>query len=152
MDINFYGITSEDPVKVLITLLDKAVLTQGIRSCILLKNLVELEQLDKSLWSRHLWLPHSIAGDPEENETPIVLYNTEDKELSLKKNIDYLFLLDKSPSPVIDDFKKIFVVFNINNNDSLSYNRARWKTLLNYEANRRFFKQNDDGKFIEIKI
>ena len=152
-DISFYGVNS-DVIKVLISLLDKTMSLKDINSVVAIKNPQELENIDKSLWSRHQWLPHCIVEDEKENENKIVLtlIKKEGEELIIKNNPTYLFILEDTPTPQISSYEKIFVIFNMNDSNILNTNRHRWKKLIEFSSNKKFFKQTEEGKFLEIKI
>lgn len=145
--VNFYGVNAtinftQDLSKVLVKLLEK-VLESGNRSMIFSNSLSFLQELDSIMWTSVSWLPHGLIIDKFNEMQPILLTN----ELRNCNNATSLFIVDNSEFEVLNRLERVFIIFNLNNMESLAFFEKRWNALKSLGFNLKYFKQNEKGKF-----
>ncbi len=146
MEIVFYGVRF-DTEKVLMKLLFKAYENDG-KSCLCLQSKEEIEFYDAKLWSGFSWFPHCILGEGREISSPLIIFHSDSyAELQVIYSIDYLFVFNLAKHSNLEQFKKIYIVFDVNDRESLLFNRERWKSFRENNYNLLFYKQNESGKF-----
>ncbi|MCL2566918.1 MAG: DNA polymerase III subunit chi [Alphaproteobacteria bacterium] len=152
MEINFYGVLQEDVAKVACVLLEKAYKANS-NSVLLAANTEEARNFDAKLWSSISWLPHCMAGEAREQETPLVIYDLNlSQDISVKNQAKLCFILGETPYNNLEKFEKAYIIFDLRDSNALKANRERWKTLVQKDYMMRFYKQNQQGKFEETKI
>ncbi|MDR0485018.1 MAG: DNA polymerase III subunit chi [Alphaproteobacteria bacterium] len=152
MEINFYGVLQDDVQKVVAVLLEKAYKTNK-NSVLLVPTVEEAKSFDARLWSAVSWLPHCLEGDSKEEKAPLVIsFNGVSQSINVKNNASFCFVFGESEHYDLEKFEKIYIIFDLRNQNSVKFNRERWKDLQQKNYAMRFYKQNQQGKFEETKL
>jgi DNA polymerase IIIc chi subunit len=151
METNFYAIYENNLHRVLISLLEKTLKVKH-NAIILCESIEEAKKLDEQLWTSASWLPHCFFEDYEQMKTPIIIYDNNSFDNNLVFENTFLFLLNNTETDLLENIKKIYLLFDAQKEEKLSYNRIRWQNYkkLNYSMN--FYKQLKNGKFEEQKF
>jgi DNA polymerase-3 subunit chi len=123
-DIGFYHLTRTTLDAALPALLGRT-LAAGERAVVLCGSAERLEALDQSLWlaPNPDWLPHGTAAIGHAAHQPIWLTTIDEAPNGAK----FLFCVDGAASARLDDFTRVFDLFDGNDETALAAARARWK-------------------------
>ncbi len=123
-EIGFYHLTRTGADQALPALLGRT-LAAGQRAAIICGTPERVAALDASLWlcPEPEWLPHGTAASGEADLQPIWL-TTEDES---PNNARFLFLIDGGISARLDQFDRVFDLFDGNDEAALAAARGRWK-------------------------
>jgi DNA polymerase-3 subunit chi len=123
-EIGFYHLTRTGADQALPALLGRT-LAAGQRAAVICGTPERVAALDASLWlcPEPDWLPHGTAASGEADLQPIWL-TTEDES---PNNARFLFLIDGGISARLDQFDRVFDLFEGNDEAALAAARGRWK-------------------------
>jgi DNA polymerase III subunit chi len=143
-EISFYHLTVRPLEWALPKLLERT-LESGERALVMLSSEARVDALNAHLWTydANSWLPHGTAKDGEPTEQPIWL--TRDDENS--NNAGFLFLADGAASDHVDDFKRVFELFDGRDTDAVGAARVRWKTYKESGHSLSYWQQDDRGRW-----
>ncbi len=157
VQINFYGILSDQYISILVQLLAKSVAIEK-NILVMAPTKEDIDFIDDGLWrSGTFWLPHCYIDNKLKEHNPIIL-STIDDYLNLYSSIcnsmQYLFLINPNASDIHNSFRKfekVFILFSKNHDRILLDIRTLWKELShNKKYHLSFYQQNVSGKF-ELK-
>jgi DNA polymerase III subunit chi len=122
-DIGFYHLTRTGPDKALPQLLGRT-LAAGQRAVVLCADAERVVSLDAALWQcmDPDWLPHGTAADGDADLQPIWL-TTEDAAPNSGR---FLFLIDGAQSAQLNEFDRVFDLFDGNDEAAVQAARERW--------------------------
>jgi DNA polymerase-3 subunit chi len=123
-EIGFYHLTRTSTTEALPALLGRT-LAAGQRAVILCGSEERLAALDTALWQCQNpdWLPHGSAATGHAPHQPIWL-TLEDAEAP--NGARFLFLIDGMSSARLDNFARVFDLFDGNDEDAVAAARQRW--------------------------
>jgi DNA polymerase III subunit chi len=123
-DIGFYHLTRTGPDKALPQLLGRT-LAAGQRAVVLCADAERVAALDAALWqcAEPDWLPHGTAADGDADLQPIWLA-TED---TAPNGARFLFLLDGARSDHLNEFDRVFDLFDGKDEAAVQAARERWR-------------------------
>ncbi len=123
-DIGFYHLTRTGADQALPPLLGRT-LAAGQRAVVICATTERVAALDASLWlcPEPDWLPHGSAEQGEADLQPIWL-TTEDEA---PNNARFLFLIDGAHSARLDQFDRVFDLFDGNDEAAVAAARTRWR-------------------------
>ncbi len=123
-EIGFYHLTRTGADQALPTLLGRT-LSAGQRAVVICGGPDRVAALDASLWlcPEPDWLPHGTAATGAADLQPIWL-TTEDEA---PNNARFLFLLDGAGSRRLDQFDRVFDLFDGQDEAAVIAARQRWK-------------------------
>ena len=140
MLVDFYQLGSSAPEEVIASITAKVVGDDG-RLLIVASEEAWLARLDRLLWDqgRASFLPHGIAGGPDDVRQPILLSQTVDAP-NLARN---LLIADGEWREAALTFDRAFYLFG---RDTLEAARLAWKLLAGREGiERRYWAQDSGG-------
>ena len=151
MEVNFYAIYFGELHKSLISLLDKTLKINKTALVVAEEDDYNYnnKKLDELLWTSTAWLPHCLYEEQDTMQTPVIIFNPNNY---IAEKISFVFLLNKVSISNFNNIEKLFIIFDANDSDSLSYNRKRWKEFKELNFNMKFYKQLKDGKFEEKQL
>jgi DNA polymerase-3 subunit chi len=122
-EIGFYHLTRTGPDQALPQLLGRT-LAAGERAVVRVGSEERLAALDAALWlvAEPDWLPHGSKLTGEADLQPIWL-TTEDEA---PNGARFLFLIDGTTSARLDDFARVFDLFDGADAEAVAAARARW--------------------------
>lgn len=140
--INFYHLTTTPMGKALPKLLEK-VISGGNRVVVKAPDDVQVEQLNKELWTytTKFFLPHGSAEDGFEKDQPI--YLTANNNNPNGANI-FAFINDTEVDN-IGGFERYIYMFDGNDESQVAIARKRWKEYKSAECDLTYWKQNKKG-------
>lgn len=123
-EIGFYHLTRTGADQALPALLGRT-LAAGQRAVVICGSPERVAALDAALWlcPEPDWLPHGTAAMGEADLQPIWL-TTEDEA---PNNARFLFLIDGAASHRLDQFDRVFDLFDGNDEAAVAAARRRWK-------------------------
>lgn len=146
--IDFYHLQKQTLEEVLPKLLEKA-LTLKQNILIKIGNEERVEFLNSHLWTYHdtSFLPHGSKKDGFASQQPIWLTAEDDNP----NNAKLLFLTDGAAVNLenLNNFDRVFNIFDGNNQTSLEQARMFWKNLKAAEFDVYYWKQDADGKWMQ---
>jgi DNA polymerase-3 subunit chi len=124
-EIGFYHLTRTGADRALPPLLGRT-LAAGQRALVLCRTPERVAALDAALWdcAEPAWLPHGTQADGDADLQPIWL-STED---SAANGARFLFLIDGAESARMQEFDRVFDLFDGNDEVAVQAARERWKT------------------------
>ncbi len=124
-EIGFYHLTRTGLEDALPRLLGRT-LAAGERAVILCGSPERMAALDTALWlaPEPDWLPHGTAAMGHAELQPIWLTTTDEAP----NNARFLFLVDGATSERLDQFTRIFDLFDGNDETAVQAARDRWRT------------------------
>jgi DNA polymerase-3 subunit chi len=122
-EIGFYHLTRSTMAQALPQLLARTLAT-GQRALVLGSSSDGIDTLSGALWAQPGWLPHGTASDGDADLQPIWL-STAAEPLNGAR---YLFLIDGAETDRVNDYERVFDLFDGNNPDAVTAARVRWKT------------------------
>lgn len=146
--IDFYHLQKQTLEEVLPKLLGKA-LTLKQNILIKIGNEERVEFLNSHLWTYNdtSFLPHGSKKDGFASQQPIWLTAEDDNP----NNAKLLFLTDGAAVNLenLNNFDRVFNIFDGNNQTSLEQARMFWKNLKAAEFDVYYWKQDADGKWMQ---
>lgn len=146
--IDFYHLQKQTLEDVLPKLLEKA-LTLKQNVLIKIGNEERVEFLNSHLWTYNdtSFLPHGSKKDGFASQQPIWLTAEDDNP----NNAKLLFLTDGAAVNLenLNNFDRVFNIFDGNNQTSLEQARMFWKNLKAAEFDVYYWKQDADGKWMQ---
>ena len=146
--IDFYHLQKQTLEEVLPKLLEKA-LTLKQNILIKIGNEERVEFLNSLLWTYNdtSFLPHGSKKDGFASQQPIWLTAEDDNP----NNAKLLFLTDGAAVNLenLNNFDRVFNIFDGNNQTSLEQARMFWKNLKAAEFDVYYWKQDADGKWMQ---
>lgn len=146
--IDFYHLQKQTLEDVLPKLLEKA-LTLKQNVLIKIGNEERVEFLNSLLWTYNdtSFLPHGSKKDGFASQQPIWLTAEDDNP----NNAKLLFLTDGAAVNLenLNNFDRVFNIFDGNNQTSLEQARMFWKNLKAAEFDVYYWKQDADGKWMQ---
>jgi DNA polymerase-3 subunit chi len=141
-EIGFYHLTRTGPDQALPTLLGRT-LAAGHRAVVICGSPERVAALDAALWlcPEPDWLPHGSSATGEADLQPIWL-TTEDESPNSAR---FLFLIDGASSQRLDQFDRIFDLFDGNDEASLAAARQRWRTAKSAGHSLTYWQQTRKG-------
>jgi DNA polymerase III subunit chi len=122
-EIGFYHLTRSTLAEALPRLLART-LAAGQRALVLGPDTAKLDALSTALWAQPGWLPHGSATEGDADLQPIWL-STESEP---SNGARFLFLVDGAETGRVNDYDRVFDLFDGNSPDSVAAARLRWKT------------------------
>ncbi len=146
--IDFYHLQKQTLEDVLPKLLEKA-LTLKQNVLVKIGNEERVEFLNSLLWTYNdtSFLPHGSKKDGFASQQPIWLTSGDDNP----NNAKLLFLTDGAAVNLenLNNFDRVFNIFDGNNQTSLEQARMFWKNLKAAEFDVYYWKQDADGKWMQ---
>ena len=120
--IGFYHLTRTSVEKALPRLLSRT-LAAGERAVVRCGDPARLPSLDEALWEAADWLPHGTEQSGDAELQPIWLTAAEEAPNGAR----YLFLVYGGESGRLDQFERVFDLFDGNDPALVEAARARWR-------------------------
>ena len=123
-EIGFYHLTRSPLEQALPQLLGRT-LAAAERAVVVCRDAARVAALDKALWdcAEPDWLPHGTAADGDADLQPIWL----DTDDAAPNRARYLFLLEGARSTRLEDFTRVFDLFDGNDEAQVQAARERWR-------------------------
>lgn len=139
-EIGFYHLTRTGVEDALPQLLGRT-LEAGERAVIRCREATQVKALDEALWKVRmpLWLPHGSRGHA--SRQPIWLTSGDD----VPNGARFLFLLDGGADTGLDLFKRVFIVFDGQDEAVLGRARALWSAAKQASHELTYWQQNGRG-------
>lgn len=144
MRIDFYQLGSEVSPDGVIAALCAKLVADGERLLIVAEEESLLARLDRQLWSHSptSFLPHAMAGGPDDSRQPILLSTGVDAPNGARN----LLLADGRWREAAQHFDRTFYLFD---DSSVEEARAAWRSLTGSGDSERHYWANEDGKWVE---
>ena len=125
-EILFYHLERQPLERVLPILLEKSI-ERGWRAVVEAGSLERLQRLDEALWTFRddSFLPHDLAGGPEDAVQPVVLTTAPDNPNSA----DVRFFVDRAVPANAEGYQRLVFLFDGHDPDAVTEARAAWKSL-----------------------
>ena len=144
--IDFYHLQKQTLEQVLPKLVEKAYAT-GNKIKIKIGNETRVEFINSLLWtySDESFSPHGSKKDGFAKDQPVWLSSEDDNP----NQAEMLFLVDgaKFDLQEVDNYIRIFNIFDGNDKESLEYSRHLWKELSDLDIEKNYFQQDDTGRW-----
>ena len=126
----FYHLT-RDPVEQLLPVLVGKALEIGLRVALRGTDAARMEALDRALWQGDGFLPHGIAGGPQDADQPCLLVWDTRPVDALPNTPGCLVTLDGAEVAAAEAaaVERLCVVFDGMDEDAVVRARAQWRTL-----------------------
>ena len=144
--VDFYRLT-RDPVERVLPALATRILANGDRLLVVAAPAMQRQAIDEALWTLNpaSFLPHGMAGSPDEEIEPILISGTLDP--SPPNRATLVALADGEWREEALGFERTFLLFD---NSRIDDARALWRTLAaREEVENRFWKQDENGSWSE---
>ena len=143
-EISFYHLTVRPLEWALPKLLERT-LVSGERGLVMVSSQSRVDALNTHLWTydANAWLPHGAEKDGNAADQPIWLTAGDDNP----NGASFLFLADGAVSDQIDDFKRVFELFNGRDDEAVAAARDRWKSYKDAGHGLSYWKQDDRGRW-----
>ena len=143
MRVDFYQLGSA-PLEQVIASLGEKLLSNGERLLVVAEEEVLLARLDRMLWDTAptSFLPHALAGGPDDARQPILLSTGADAA-NLARN---LLIADGRWREAALTFSRAFYLFDA---ATLDEARAAWKALAQSEGVERHYWAHEAGRWTE---
>ena len=143
MQVDFYQLAGAPPEQVIASIAKK-ILSEEQRLLIVAEDEPFLARLDRILWDQGAtsFLPHAIAGGPDDARQPILLSTSPDAP-NLARN---LLIADGQWRDSALNYDRSFYLFD---EDALPGARLSWKLLSGREGVERRYWAREDGKWIK---
>ena len=144
MRIDFYQLASEVGADSVIASLCTKLVADGERLLIVAEDEAALARLDRTLWSHSpaSFLPHALAGGPDDSRQPILL----SPSLDAPNGARNLLLADGRWREAAQHFDRTFYLFDEGNIDEA---RSAWRSLAGSGESERHYWANEGGKWVE---
>ena len=141
MQVDFYQLAGAPPEQVIASIAKK-ILSEEQRLLIVAEDEPFLARLDRILWDQGTtsFLPHAIAGGPDDARQPILLSTSPDAP-NLARN---LLIADGQWRDSALNYDRSFYLFD---EDALPGARLSWKLLSGREGVERRYWAREDGKW-----
>jgi DNA polymerase-3 subunit chi len=141
-EVWFYHLERTALDQALPELLEKT-LAKGWRALVRAGSTERVEHLDGWLWSfrEDSFLPHGVAGEPQEADQPILI--TTGQEVPNKAQA--LFLLDGAEPGALEPYERCLILFDGRDDAAVAGARARWKVLKAAGLPLSYWKQGERG-------
>ena len=120
-DIGFYHLTRTGPDTALPALLART-LKAGERAVVMTSTEERVAAVDTSLWTDPEWLPHGTQAVGKAELQPIWITHRDESPNGAR----YLFLLDGADSGKLDQFTRVFDLFDGKDEAVVAAARLRW--------------------------
>lgn len=144
--IDFYHLQKQTLEDVLPKLLTKAYQT-GKKIKITVGTPERVEFINSHLWTfdDESFLPHGTKKDGFSSAQPIYISSEDDNP----NNAEFLFLVDGAEEKIekLNEFERVFNIFDGNIEDSLNFARKYWKHLKDSGAEVHYWQQDALGKW-----
>ena len=143
MQVDFYQLANTPPEQVIASLADK-VIGGGGRLLIVASDDTFLARLDRMLWDHGAasFLPHGIAGGPDDARQPILLSTSPDAP-NLARN---MLIADGEWRDSALTYDRSFYLFD---SATLEGARLAWKLLAGREGVERRYWAHESGKWVQ---
>jgi DNA polymerase III subunit chi len=143
-EISFYHLTVRPLEWALPKLLERT-LESGERALVMVSSEARVEALNSHLWTydANSWLPHGAEKDGNAADQPIWLT----AGTSNPNNAGFLFLTDGASSDHVEDFKRVFELFDGRDDAAVAAARVRWKTYKDAGHALSYWQQDDRGRW-----
>ncbi|NVN05581.1 DNA polymerase III subunit chi [Asaia spathodeae] len=141
-EIGFYHLTRTTLEDALPALLGRT-LDAGQRAVIRCRDAAQVKQLDEALWKakNSLWLPHGSQSMGHGPRQPIWLTKGDD----VPNDARFLFLLDGGVEQGLEQFDRIFILFDGNDPQAVSRARTLWKQVKQAGHSLAYWQQQERG-------
>jgi DNA polymerase-3 subunit chi len=141
-EIGFYHLTRMDVAAALPPLLGRT-LAAGEKAVVLCGSAERVAALDTALWvvPNPDWLPHGTAATPHPEWQPVFLTAAEENPAGA----EFLFLVDGAQSVRPEAYKRIFDLFDGNDEAALAAARSRWSAAKAAGFGVAYWKQGASG-------
>ncbi len=144
MQVDFYQLGQSPPEQVMASIAAK-LLEQDQRLLVVAADEAALARLDRMLWDQGAtsFLPHGVAGGPNDPRQPILLSTTTDAP-NLARN---LLIADGEWREAALTYDRAFYLFDA---ATLEGARLAWKLLAGREGvERRYWAQDEHGRWVQ---
>lgn len=143
MRVDFYQLGAA-PLEQVIASLGEKLLGSGERLLIVASDEGQLARMDRVLWDQGptSFLPHAIAGGPEDSRQPVLLSTTADAA-NRARNI---LIADGKWRDAALAFQRAFYLFD---QETLEEAREAWRSLADRDQVERHYWANEDGRWTE---
>ena len=143
MRIDFYQLGSEVGADSVIASLCFKLVADGERLLVVAEDEAVLARLDRIMWSHSpaSFLPHGLAGGPDDSRQPILLSTGVDAPNGARN----LLLADGRWREAAQHFDRTFYLFG---DSSIDEARSAWRSLGSGDSERHYWA-NEDGKWVE---
>ena len=143
MRVDFYQLGAA-PLEQVIASLAEKLLEKGERLVIVADEEGPLARLDRVLWDQGAasFVPHGLAGGPEDSRQPILLSTTPD----VSNRARNILIADGKWRESALAFQRAFYLFD---SDTLEEARSAWRTLAGRDEVERHYWANETGRWVE---
>jgi DNA polymerase III subunit chi len=141
--VDFYQLGAA-PVEQVVASLGEKLFRAGERLIVVAQDDAQLARLDRMLWDlgQASFLPHGVAGGPEDSRQPILLSNSPDAA-NLARN---LLIADGRWREAALAFNRAFYLFD---QDTLHQARDAWRSLAGRDEVEPHYWTHEDGRWTE---
>jgi DNA polymerase-3 subunit chi len=141
-DVAFYHLTRSRLEDTLPRLLEKT-LAAGKRAVVLAGSPERVESLNALLWTfgRDSWLPHGSVRDGNAVEQPIWLTDVDENP----NGAEYLFLTDGATTASVEQFERLFELFDGSDETAVAHARQRWAAYRSSGHSTMYWRQGPSG-------
>ena len=139
-EIGFYHLTRSTMDQALPQLLART-LAAGQRALVLAREATDLETLSTALWADQAWLPHGTRSDGDPDLQPIWL-SVEPEPLNGAR---FLFVVGGASTERLEEYLRVFDLFDGNDTDAVAEARLRWKTAKDRGHALAYWQQTETG-------
>jgi len=143
-DINFYHIKNTAIENALLMLLQKT-LSSDKKAILRCYNHSLMEHYDQALWTvqKNAFLPHGTLKDGFPEKQPIYITTEDDNP----NNADFLFVSAFASVENIENFERIFILFEDKDPEAVSWARDLWKQNKEADHKQIYWLQNEAGQW-----
>ena len=143
MQVDFYQLVGLPPEQVIAGIAEKVLAGDG-RLIVIADDELLLARLDRQLWDQaeNSFLPHGLAGGPDDARQPILLSTTPDAP-NLARN---MLIADGIWRDSALSYDRAFFLFD---NATLEGARAAWKSLAGKEGVQSRYWARESGKWVQ---
>lgn len=143
MRVDFYQLGAASLEQVVASLAEKLI-ERDERLLVVASEQSQLARLDRMLWDQGpaSFLPHGLAGGPEDSRQPILLSTTVDSANRARN----LLIADGKWRDSALAFNRAFFLFD---EATIEEARSAWRSLAGREAVERHYWANEDGRWVE---
>lgn len=147
-EIWFYHLERSTLDQVLPGLLEKT-LQRGWRALVRVNDANDIDDLDEQLWTYRpaSFLPHGKAGGEHDAKQPILITATGENLNSSQA----LFIVDDAELGATEDFARCFIIFDGQNEQSVSHARKRWAELMGSNVDLAYWRQDEEGRWARAR-